>query len=245
MAKPAVFLIGADKGGVGKTTVARTLLDYFGAHHVPTRAFDTESPRGTLRRFYPDVAEVVDVTSASDQMRIFDTLSNADAKLTVIDVRAGQLSSTLQALSDIGFLELGRTGQITLAMFHVLGPSIASLEEIAETARFVGDANYFLVKNHINETTFFEWDQETYKSYFKKISDAQEVAVPKLNEMACEQVELAGVPYVSFVDSKKYSFVLRGYVRHWLGQIWREFDRVRLVELISQKSERNIRQAAS
>ena len=245
MAKPAVFLVGADKGGVGKTTVARTLLDYFGARHVPTRAFDTESPRGTLRRFYPDVTEVVDVTSASDQMKIFDTLSSADAKLTVIDVRAGQLSSTLQALSDIGFLELGRTGQITLAMFHVLGPSVASLEEIAETARFVGDANYFLVKNHINETTFFEWDQQTYKSYFKKIKDAQEVAIPKLNEMACEQVELAGVPYVSFVDSKKYSFVLRGYVRHWLGQVWREFDRVKLVELVSQKSERNIRQAAS
>jgi hypothetical protein len=245
MAKPAVFLIGADKGGVGKTTAARTLLDYFAARHVSTRAFDTESPRGTLRRFYPDVTEVVDVTLASDQIKIFDTLSSADAKLTIIDVRAGQLSSTLQALSDIGFLELGRTGQITLAMFHVLGPSIASLEEIAETARFVGDANYFLVKNHINETTFFEWDQETYKTYFKKIKDAQEIAIPKLNEMACEQVELAGVPYVSFVDSKKYSFVLRGYVRHWLGQVWREFDRVRLVELISQKSERNIRQAAS
>jgi hypothetical protein len=245
MAKPAVFLIGADKGGVGKTTVARTLLDYLGARSVPTRAFDTESPRGTLKRFHPDETEVVDVTAASDQMKIFDTLSSADAKVTVIDVRAGQLSSTLQALNDIGFLELGRTSQITLAMFHILGPSIASLEEIAETARFVGDANYFLVKNHINETSFFEWDPETYKSYFKKIKDAQEVTVPKLNEMACEQVELAGVPYVSFIENRKYSFVLRGYVRHWLGQVWREFDRVKLVELISQKSERNIRQAAS
>ena len=29
MAKPAVVLVGADKGGVGKTTVARSLLDYF------------------------------------------------------------------------------------------------------------------------------------------------------------------------------------------------------------------------
>ena len=39
MVKPAVVLVGADKGGVGKTTVARTLLDYFGAHQTPTRAF--------------------------------------------------------------------------------------------------------------------------------------------------------------------------------------------------------------
>jgi hypothetical protein len=199
MAKPAVILVGGDKGGVGKTTFARTLIDYFGANHTPTRAFDTDSPRGTLKRFHPDVTEVVDVISASDQMKIFDTLGSADAKVTVIDVRAGLLSSTLQALTDIGFIELGKTGQITFAVFHILGPSIASLEEIAETARFIGDANHFLVKNHINETSFFEWDPATYKAYFKRIKGAGEITIPKLNEMACEQVEVAGVPYVSFV----------------------------------------------
>jgi len=37
MAKPVVIVVGADKGGVGKTTVARTLLDYFSANNVATR----------------------------------------------------------------------------------------------------------------------------------------------------------------------------------------------------------------
>ena len=155
MAKPTVILVGADKGGVGKTTVARTLLDYFGAHTTPVRAFDTEWPRGTLKRFHPDVTEVVDVSSIADQMKIFDTLGGADSRVTVIDVRAGLLSSTLQALSDIGFIESAKKDQITFAVFHILGPSIASLNEIAETTRFVGDASYFLVKNRINDTTFF------------------------------------------------------------------------------------------
>ena len=251
MAKPAVVLVGADKGGVGKTTVARTLLDYFAAHQTPTRAFDTESPRGTLKRFHPDVTEIVDVTSIPDQMKIFDTLGNAEAKVTVIDVRAGLLSPTLQALSDIGFLESSKKGQITFAVFHILGPSITSLEEIAETARFVGDAHYYLVKNHINETSFFEWDPATYNSYFKQIKGAEEITIPKLNEMACEQVEVASVPYVSFVANKNArgetannSFVLRGYVRHWLGNVWGEFDRVKLVDLVSPKMESNVRQAA-
>ena len=252
MAKPAIILIGADKGGVGKTTVARALLDYFGMRHVPARAFDTEWPRGTLKRFHPDVTEVVDVASVSDQMKIFDTVQSAEAKVTVIDVRAGLLSSTLQALNNIGFIELGKTGQITLAMFHILGPSIASLDEIAETARFVGDANYFLVKNHINETSFFEWDPATYKSYFNRIKGAEEITIPKLKEMTCEQVEVAGVPYASFVANKNakgetanYSLVLRGYVRHWLSQVWQEFDRVKLVDLVSPKPEKYIRPVAS
>jgi len=253
MARPAVILVGADKGGVGKTTVARTLLDYFAAHQLPTRAFDTEFPRGTLKRFHPDATEVVDVTSVPDQMKIFDTLTSSQAWVTVIDVRAGLLSPTLQALSDIGFIDSAKKGQVNFAVFHILGPSIASLDEISEIARFAGDANYFLVKNFINNTTFFEWDPETYSSYFKRIKGAIEVTIPKLNEMACEQVELAATPFVTFVANKTMSgepasnsFVLRGYVRHWLGNVWAEYDRAKLIDLIMPKIETgNVRQAAS
>jgi hypothetical protein len=239
MTKPAVIIVGADKGGVGKTTVARTLLDYFIAHQIPTRAFDTESPRGTLKRFHPELTEVVDMTLVADQMKIFDTLNSVDAAVTLIDVRAGLMSPTLKALRDIGFIDAAKKGQLTFALFHILGPSIASLDEINETAAFLGDARYFMVKNFINNTHFFEWDEATHSSYFKQIQDAVEITIPKLNEMATEQVELASVPYLTFIANKKqsgepasYSFVLRGYVRHWLANVWSEFDRIKLTDLV-------------
>src|SRR6201985_872382 len=95
MAKPVVIVVGADKGGVGKTTVSRTLLDYFSANNVPTRAFDTEAPRGTLKRFHPGITEIVDMTTTADQMKIFDTLNAVSPSVTVIDVRAGLLSPAL------------------------------------------------------------------------------------------------------------------------------------------------------
>ena len=239
MAKPTVILVGADKGGVGKTTVTRALLDYFVAHNVPPRAFDTEYPRGTLKRFFPEVTEVVDMTAVPDQMKIFDTLGGADDRVTVIDIRAGLLSHTLRSLRDIGFIEATKKAQITFAVFHILGPSITSLEEIAETASYAADGHYFLVKNFINNTSFFEWDPGTYTSYFRKIRNAVELTIPKLDEMACEQVELASVPYFTFVSNRnakgeqaQYSFVLRGYVRHWLAQVWSEFDRAKLNEIV-------------
>ena len=244
MAKPAVIIVGADKGGVGKTTVARTLLDYFTAHQVPTRAFDTESPRGTLKRFHPDITDVVDMSLVPDQMKIFDTLNSAEASVTLIDVRAGLMSPTLKALRDIGFIEAAKKGQITFAVFHILGPTIASLEEIADTAAYLGDAKYFLVKNFINNTHFFQWDEATHSSYFNKFKNAVEIAIPKLNEMASEQVELASVPYLSFIANKKlngeaaaYSFVLRGYVRHWLGNVWAEYDRIALADLAASRAQ--------
>ena len=238
MGKPTVIVIGADKGGVGKTTVARTLLDYLRKHEVPTRVFDTEAPKGTLQHFHPDVSEIVDVTAVADQMRIFDPVS--DSTVTVIDVRAGQLSSTLRTLRDISFLDTARERQLTFIVFHVLGSSIASLGEIEETASLTTGGRHFLVKNFINDASFFDWDQAIYKSYFKKSRFAEELTVPKLPEMAYEQVELASVPFTTFIANKRqngeaanYSFVLRGYVRHWLGQVWDEYERIKLKNIVT------------
>ena len=252
MAKPVVIVVGADKGGVGKTTVSRTLLDYFDANNIPTRAFDTKSPRGTLKRFHPEITEIVDLTTTSDQMKIFDTLNAASPSVTVIDARAGLMSRTLASLRDIGFLDAAKSGQITFAVFHMLGPSIASLDEIAETANFMQGAKYFLVKNFVNDTHFFEWDKKTYDFYFRKLQDATELSIPKLNEMAFEQVEVASVPFLKFISNKgvndeaaDYSFVLRGYVRHWLTNVWREFDRIKLTDLVGSSKSARIERKAS
>src|SRR6476620_5154553 len=53
--KPTLILVGADKGGVGKTTISRCILDYLARKNIMSRAFDTENPRGTLHRFYPNI----------------------------------------------------------------------------------------------------------------------------------------------------------------------------------------------
>jgi hypothetical protein len=240
--KPVVILVGADKGGVGKTTVSRALLDYLAAHNVLARAFDTEHPRGTLKRFHPGLTDIVDITSTPDQMRILDTLNAAGQKVSVIDVRAGQMAASLRALRDVGFLDAVKAGDFTFVVFHILGSSIASLDEIEETAPYVGDASYFLVKNFINDTTFFEWDPQTYAHYFRKAPRAGEITIPKLNEMAYEQVEIAGVPFSAFVADRRAdgsnagsSFVLRGYVRTWMRNVSAEFDRVGLPALLEDK----------
>ncbi len=222
--KPALILVGADKGGVGKTTVSRILLDYLADRGIPTRAFDTEAPRGTLERFYPDITDVVNITQTSDQMRIFDTLDANDEKVTLVDVRAGHLRAILTSLQEIGFLDAARDGRFDFLLFHILGSSIASLEEIAEILPFVADARYYLVKNHVSEGSYFEWDPDTYRSYFAKATGATELTIPKLNELAYEQIDLAGVPFSQFVSDETKSFVLRGYVRTWRQNVTAQLD---------------------
>ncbi len=235
--KPAVLLVGADKGGVGKTTVTRTLLDYLTNHDVQLRAFDTEFPHGALKRFHPKVTEIVDITTAADQMKVIDTLTTSEVKVSVIDVRAGALLDTLRTFTEVGFFDLAREGEFNFLLFHVIGPSIASLEEMTEVMPYTDGHQHFVVKNFINETSFFEWQPELRNGYSNLAKDAVEITIPKLNEMAYEQADLAGVPFSAFVSNKNaegqnanYSLVLRGYVRTWLGRISEEYDRIHLIE---------------
>ncbi|MCL6505775.1 MAG: hypothetical protein K6T59_02015, partial [Bryobacteraceae bacterium] len=106
----------------------------------------------------------------------------------------------------------GLTAQEAAAGFRNWGQFVAALREQAE----LEDALRLL-----------EWDQATYNSYFHRIKDATDLTIPKLNEMAYEQVEVSSVPFLKFVankgindDAANYSFVLRGYVRHWLANVW-------------------------
>lgn len=235
--KPTLILVGADKGGVGKTTLSRSLLDYFARKNVLTRAFDTENPRGSLRRFYPNITEVIDLGNVAHQMKVLDTMETSNVPVTVVDLKAGNLSYALDLFERIGVLEAARNGVFNVGLLHVVGPSIASLDEIGEISKYLQGVQYVVAQNTINETNFFEWDEATHRKYFSAIPKAQEINIPKLNEMAYEQVDLAGVTFKDFIENRaadgnpgKFSFVLRGYVRKWCAEIDAEFARVAMIQ---------------
>lgn len=250
--KPTVILIGADKGGVGKTTLSRALLDFIARKDVPARAFDTEYPRGSLKRFHPDITEIIDFTDVADQMKVLDTLDSTDARVTLIDLKAGNLSLSLDIFDRIGVLEAARNGQFDLGLFHVVGSSIASLEEIGEISKYVNGMEYIVARNAVNDTNFFEWDQKTYKKYFSRLNSAHEIDIPKLNEMAYEQVDLSGLTFKDFIDNKgrggaaeNHSFVLRGYVRKWCADLDQELERLKLMQGLAKTKAKPIAMAAS
>ncbi len=244
--KPTLILVGADKGGVGKTTTSRALLDFLAKRNILARSFDTENPRGTLRRFYPGSTEIIDLGNVAHQMKVLDTLDTSAVKVTVVDLKAGALSGALDTFEKIGVLEAARSGEFNLGLMHVVGPAIASLDEMGEVAKYTKGIDYIVARNFINETNFFEWDERTYKKYFAGLSNAREIEIPKLNEMAYEQVDLAGVTFADFIENKNakgqpggFSFVLRGYVRKWLADIFEEFERLELIRTVLEAAREN------
>jgi hypothetical protein len=220
---PQVIIVGADKGGVGKTTISRTLMDYFRHQGVTFRGFDTEAPIGVLKRFFPDKVEVVDLTKSDGQMRVFDTLK--DAQVTIIDVRAGLLSPTLKMLAETGFLDGVKEGRLKITVLHVLGSTQASFDEIKATAALVEGSKHYLVVNHVNEASYLGLSDD-----MKKVGDGI-IDIAKLNELAAEYVDTAGVSFDAFVANESNSAVMRGYIKNWMGRVFSQYDAARLSAL--------------
>lgn len=224
---PHVIIVGADKGGVGKTTVSRTLMDYFdtgkAGSGIAYRAFDTEAPEGVLNRFFPNQTQIVDLTQSDDQMKVFDTLK--DRQITVIDVRAGLLSKTLKTLAEIGYLDDAKEGKLKITVLHVLGSTQASFDEIKATASLVEGAKHYLVVNHVNEASYLGLSEDM------KLIGNGIVDIPKLDELAAEYVDGAGASFGNFVSNEKNSAVMRRYVKAWLAKVFKQFDDVKLGEI--------------
>lgn len=247
MSVPTVFIVGAEKGGTGKTTSSRVLLDYLAAKNVLARAFDTEHPSGSLQRFHPEVTRVVDLTETSDQMVVFDTLATTETKVTLLDLRAGTLMSTLELLETIGFLEGVQSGSVNCTLFHVLGANAASMAEIEAIKPYLGAVDYVAVRNRINNATFFA-NEKGLVGAMKGIEDRSTVDLPNLKEMAFEAVEAAGASFRDFAADKDAdgkpagnSYVLRGIVKAWLSGCTSELDRIGVLDRIAVDERRKAR----
>jgi hypothetical protein len=221
---PTVVIVAADKGGVGKTTLSRVLLDYFKAQGLDTQAYDTEAPKGNLVRFHKEVTSVVNLRDSNDQIKVFDSITRS--KVVLIDMRAGLLDETLDLLTDIGFFDLARQGKINLAFMHIIGSTIASFSEIESTADKLAGINHYIVLNRTSTAEFFKSIDSVGKDALQR--GTATIEVPMLDPVATEHVEAASVPFGDFEKDPNYSFVMRGKVRTWEHKVFAQLDALKL-----------------
>jgi dethiobiotin synthetase len=226
---PTIFIVGADKGGVGKTVVARTLDDYLRVKGANQAVFDAQWPAGDLVRFAP-AAEIINIENVDHQMKAFDSVKG----ITLIDIAAGLLSPTLAALSDVGLLDDVRAEKMALVLFHVIGASFASLREISETAAAIGGGvKHLLVKNYVTEGGFTEWEKDERFAEMLRVASPHTITIPHLIDRASAELQTVGGSFDAFAnDRARHGTMLTGYVRNWERKVFEEYNRVGLRMMI-------------
>lgn len=222
MSSPLMIIVAADKGGVGKTTVARVLLDYAARKGTAVRAFDTEPGAGVLKRFYP-AAESLAIETVPGQMRIVDSASSE--AVTLVDARAGMMTSIIKAFGKINLLEDVRNGVLRLVIFHVVGPTFASGSEFEPVAIGFAGAKVVHVRN---------WTKDDSR-FAPQPPGAVLIDFPCLNEEAYLKVDSLGVGYAGFTKDPQQSRTLRGYVVSWEADCFAGLDKSGLGTMLTDE----------
>ena len=150
-----IHLIGGEKGGVGKSMVARLLAQYFIDGNIPFVGFDTDRSHGALLRFYADYASSVLI----DRYEALDHIVEAAVELpgvrVLVDLAAQTHDQLVRWMDESGVLNMADDTGFTLHYWHVMDSGRDSVDLLTRLLDRYGDTlNYVLVRNQLRGDDF-------------------------------------------------------------------------------------------
>src|SRR3954464_370353 len=101
-----IHLIGGEKGGVGKSLVARILAQYFIDRELPFLGFDTDRSHGALVRFYAGFASPVLVDHYEALDSIVEAAVAQPERRVLVDLAAQTHEPLVKWMDESGVLEM-------------------------------------------------------------------------------------------------------------------------------------------
>jgi hypothetical protein len=150
-----VHFIGGEKGGVGKSMVARLLAQYFIDHHIAFTGFDTDRSHGALRRFYTDYSSPVLVSRYEALDQIIETAAARPGQRVLVDLAAQTHEPLATWMEDSGVLDLADEAGLSLCHWHVMDSGRDSVDLLARALdRFGPRVQHVLVLNQLRGDDF-------------------------------------------------------------------------------------------
>jgi MinD-like ATPase involved in chromosome partitioning or flagellar assembly len=224
-----IHFIGGEKGGVGKSVVARLLAQYWIDRKTPWTAFDTDRSHGALLRHYAEYAQPLEVGRMEDLDRVVEAATAEDQQV-LVDLAAQSEQDLHRWITASGVLELASELGIEILFWHVMDDGKDSLELLDKLlSRYGAQAHCVVVLNHGRGESF---------EHFQKSLVAQ-----KVREIGVPVVELPALhkPTMRHIDHYDKSFwaamtheegpralglVERHRVKIWTRAAYAEFTKI-------------------
>lgn len=227
--KPRLIVTHGEKGGVGKTTVARVIADFLKSHDVAFRAFDAEGETGQLLRFHTADTSSVDVSDAASVAPVLDYLMDgAGKRLALVDLGARSGADLKAWLYRGGALEEAESSRLGITVVYVLGGAIDSVGHLKECYGALGrEVNYVIVRNLGVAVKFDVYDQSKVREEILR-AGAREITFPALDPAVYQSVDRASLPFSAFADNQggTFGYTERRYTRTWLRECFVALEEV-------------------
>ncbi len=222
-----IHFIGGEKGGVGKSLVARILAQYLIDHERPFLGFDTDRSHGALMRFYAGYASPVVVDQYESLDAIVEAAVEEPERNILVDLAAQTQDALTQWMDESGLLELSSEMGVALTYWHVMDSGRDSVDLLKKLLdRFGSRLNYVLVQNHIRGDNFDILESSGEKKRALELH-ARIINVKRLHEASMIKIDSHSSSFWSATQNTgahALGILERQRVKLWLKNAYSEID---------------------
>jgi hypothetical protein len=226
-----LHFIGGEKGGVGKSVVARVVAQYFIDRHIPFLGFDTDRSHGALLRFYADFAAPAIVDRYEELDRIVEAATEQPERRVLVDLAAQTHQFLVQWMEDSGLVDLSGDLGLSLSYWHVMDSGRDSADLLVTLLdQFGGRLPLVVVLNEVRGSDFAILQSSGALDRAKALG-AKVMTLRRLHDATMQKIDAASTSFWAATnrdgkDGAPLGLLERQRVKHWLHRAYEEIERL-------------------
>jgi hypothetical protein len=225
-----IHLIGGEKGGVGKSLVARLLAQYMIDNNIPFIGFDSDRSHGALLRFYAGFASPVLIDSYESLDAIVEAASENPERRILVDLAAQTHERLTQWMDDSQLLEVAPELGLHIRYWHVMDAGKDSVDLLKQLLDRHGNRlNYVLVLNEVRGDDFRILDKSGEKERACALG-ASVVHLKRLREVSMTKIDASSSSFWAAANKNEgdvsgLGLLERQRVKTWLRNAFAEIPK--------------------
>ena len=219
-----IHFIGGEKGGVGKSLLARVLAQYLIDRGLPFVGFDTDRSHGALLRYYADFAAPMPLDAHDSLDRIIEAAAEDPSRRVLVDLAAQTQTGLTRWLEEAGVAELATELGVTVNYWHVMDTGRDSTELLARWLDGPGAAlPLVLVLNEVRGDKFDLLAQSGLLGRAQALG-ARTLRLRKLPDALLQKIDAAGTSFWAAGQPGALGLLDRQRLKVWLQRTAAELD---------------------
>jgi len=216
-----IHLVGGEKGGVGKSVVARLLAQYFIDHSIPFLGFDSDRSHGALLRFYSGYASPVVMDRYESLDAIVESAAEQPERRVLVDLAAQTQDPLTKWMDESQLLEVAPELGLQIRYWHVMDSGKDSVDLLKLLLdRYERRLNYVLVQNQLRGEQFDVLKSSGQLERALALG-AKVVLIKRLQEAAMTKIDAGSTSFWAATQPKEqggapFGILERQRVRTWL-----------------------------
>ena len=226
-----IHLIGGEKGGVGKSMVARLLAQYFIDHTMAFTGYDTDRSHGALMRYYAGYASPVLADRFEALDAIVETAASVPGRRVLVDLAAQTHAPLVKWMDESGVLDLADMNGMSIYYWHVMDAGRDSVDLLARLLdQFGARLHYVLVRNQIRGDDFSQLDKSGEQTRALALG-GQVITLKHLHDPVVQKIDAANASFwaaknVTDKTGPGLGMMERQRLKMWLAHAMAELDKV-------------------